>query len=190
MSNEYEFGRATGKCAVTQKPFQEGEQYYVVLIEEADGFVRRDYSVEGWSGPPEGSFCFWRGRTPIKDKKGRMAVDLGVLLNLFQRLENVESRGKQHFRFVLALLLMRKRLLRLDESVREDGREFWQMRVAADQSLHRVLNPELSQEEIALLSAQLSALLSGEVQAFETLESDGDPDPSVSTPAEETTAVE
>ena len=39
-----------------------------------------------------------------------------------------------------------------------------------DQSVHRVLNPKLTDEEIERLSAQLTALLSGEVDPSDAVE--------------------
>jgi hypothetical protein len=132
---------------------------------------RKDYSLEAWEGPPEGSFCYWRARVPVKEKKsGQIVIDQNVLVHLFRQLEDEESEMKQQFRFVLALLLMRKRRLKLDGTLREEGKEYWKMRLTDDQSVHKVLNPELKNEQVDRLSAQLTAILSGEVEAIEALE--------------------
>ena len=92
MAHEYEISRSTGRCAATQRELKEGEPYFVVLIETVVAFERRDYSVDSWEGPPEGAFCFWRARVPVK-KKGPMVVDHGVLIHLFQRLEHEAWHG-------------------------------------------------------------------------------------------------
>lgn len=171
MTSDFEFAKATGKCAVTERPFNEGESYFAVLIEEQDGFVRRDYSSEAWTGPPAGCYCFWRARVPVKSRKSAIAVDLNLLVHLFQRLEGDESPARQQFRFVLALLLMRKRLLRFESTRREGGDlEQWSMRLVSDQSLHQVVNPSLTEEQIGALNQQLTALLSGEVEAIAGIE--------------------
>ena len=167
MTGEYEFSKFTGRCAVTDRPLEEGEAYYAVLLEEGESFSRRDYSTSAWTGPPEGSFCFWKARVPVKAKKSSIAIDLPLLIHLFQRMEQDESPARQRFRFVLALLLMRKRTLRFEKAVREGEQEFWQMRLTTDQSQHQVLNPSLSDEEIASLSAELTALLSGEAELLQ-----------------------
>lgn len=169
MANEYEISRSTGRCAVTHRELKEGESYYVVLIETAEGFERRDYSVDAWDGPPEGAACFFRARVPVKEK-GPIVIDHGVLTHLFQRLEHEESEMKQKFRFVLALLLMRKRMLKFEQTTQDGESEYWQMRLMMDQSVHRVLNPKLTDEEIERLSAQLTALLSGEVDPSDAVE--------------------
>lgn len=171
MVEDWEVSRTTGKCAASERALAEGEAYYAVLLETETGFERRDYAVDAWSGPPEGTFCYWRGRVPIREKKpGTYAVDMAILSQLFTQLEDAQSETKQQLRFVLALLLMRKRLLKLDRSSTEEGQEYWHLRMTSDQSMHRVLNPRLEKEQIERLSAQLTAILSGEVDALRVVE--------------------
>lgn len=171
MANEWEIARGTGKCSAVGRDLAEGEFYYAALFEQPEGFVRKDFSIESWSGPPEGCFCYWKARVPTREKKpSNIAVDNGLLVNLFCRLEEDSSEMRQKFRFVLALLLMRKRLLRMERTVREDDREYWQMRLTAEQSVHRVLNPNLNAAEVERLNAQLGAILSGDSSVISAME--------------------
>jgi hypothetical protein len=177
MATDWELARTTGRCAATGRSFAEGEAYYAALFETPAGVERRDYSQEAWTAPPEGSFCHWRGRIPVREKKSAvLEIDPQMLTQLFVGLEDAPSEARQQFRFVLALLLMRKRLLRFEQVVREGEQEHWQMRLVSDKSLHRVLNPRLGDEQINRLSAQLTALLSGDVEAVEVLNDAGSAD--------------
>lgn len=179
MVEDWEVSRTTGRCAASDRVLAEGEAYYAVLLETASGFERRDYAVDVWQGPPEGTFCYWRGRVPVREKKpGTYAVDMAILSQLFTQLEDAQSESKQQLRFVLALLLMRKRLLKMDRSTTEEGCEYWHLRMSSDQTVHRVLNPRLEKEQIERLSAQLTAILSGEVDALQVVEQpDTEPSP-------------
>jgi hypothetical protein len=166
MSADWEIARVTGRCAATGRELTEGESYYAVLLTTPAGLERRDYSIAGWSGLPEGSFCHWRGRIPTRQKRqGPISLDAELLTQLFLRLEESDSEPIQQLRFVLGLLLMRKRLVRVEQTLQEGGREFWQLRLVTDQSLHQVPNPQLTTEQIDRLSAQLLGLLSGDVEA-------------------------
>ena len=89
-------------------------------------------------------------------------------------IERDRSQGSLYADFVLALLLMRKRLLRFEQALRRDEQEYWQMRLMSDKSVHQVLNPRLDNEQVNRLSAQLMALLSGDVEAMEVLSEAGD----------------
>jgi len=175
MANQWEFSRTTGNCAATGRELAEGESYYAVLFETPEGFERKDYTLEAWSGPPQGSYCYWRARVPVREKKsGPVTVDHTLLTHFFLRLEDEDSQIKQQFRFVLALLLMRKRHLKFERAVREGGLEYWQVRLVREQSEHKVLNPRLSDQEVRQLSEQLTAILNGDAEAIESL---GNPNP-------------
>ena len=175
MASDWEISKTTGKCSVTEREFAEGEHYYAAVFETPEGLERRDCAVEAWTGPPEGCFCYWRARVPVREKKPKVvSIDTETLIHLFLRLEDEESEMRQQFRFVLALLLMRKRLLKFEQTARDDEREYWQMRLVREQSIHRVLNPRLTDEEVDRLSAQLTALLTGEVHAIESLDHVGE----------------
>ncbi len=168
--SDWEVARTSGKCAATGRDFNEGEAYYAVLFEGPEGLERRDYSIDAWTGPPEGTYCYWRARVPVRDRKpGAAAIDTELLTQLFLRLEDEPSEQSQQFRFVLGLLLMRKRLLRFEQTMRDGEREFWQMRLSGDQSLHQVLNPQLNSEQVDRLSTALIAILSGQVDAIESV---------------------
>jgi len=148
---------------VTGRGLAEGEEYYAVLFEEGESFRRADYSVDGWDGPPEGSYCHFRTRVPIKEKKKQLLVDNAVLVNFFSRLADEQDPARIRFRFVLALILMRKRLLRYDTSEVRDGQEYWRMTIPSDQSTHEVVNPRLTDDQIEDVSRQISAILHGDM---------------------------
>ncbi len=162
---DWEFGRTSGRCAVSGRELAEGEEFYAVLFDRNGTLERVDYSLGSWAGPPEGAFCFWRSRVPVREKKKVVWVDDDVLINLFVRLADEKDELKIRFRFVLALLLMRKRLLKYEQTMRDGDREHWQMRFVRDPSggVHLVENPQLSDAQIEAISAQLRAILAGEM---------------------------
>jgi hypothetical protein len=163
---DWEVERSSGKCAASGRELAEGEEFYAVLFDRNGVLQRVDYSIESWTGPPEGAYCFWKSRVPVKEKKKVVWVDDDVLVNLFVRLSDEKDDLKIRFRFVLALLLMRKRLLKYEQTVRDGDREYWQMRFVRESTgggVHLVENPQLSDSQIDAVSAQLRAILQGEV---------------------------
>lgn len=153
----------TGVCSVSGRKLEEGEEFYTVLIEDGDSFRRADCCVDSWEGPPEGSFCFFKTRIPVKEKRKKLLVDNDLLVNFFTRLADETELVRLQFRFVLALILMRKRVLRYNETQRENGEEIWDMTLISDQSTHRVVNPRLTDDQIEGVSAQLTAILHGDM---------------------------
>jgi hypothetical protein len=159
MTPQWDLATPTGQCAVTGRPIAEGETFYSVLLEEGESFRRVDFSVEAWTGPPEGSFCHFKSRMPVKQKRKKVFVDDEMLISFFRRLEGETEPARVQFRFVLALILMRKRVLKYDAAMREGDVDIWEMILPKDQSRHRVVNPALTDERIAEVSSQLGVIL-------------------------------
>ena len=160
----------TGQCAKTGQPIKEGDPFYAVLFEEGELFRRADYSVESWQGPPEGCYCYFKTRMPVKEKKKKLYVDDELLIEFFLRLESDTEPVRVQFRFVLGLILMRKRLLRFERSATVDGQDSWTLTLMRDKSEHRLVNPDLSDEQIDVVSKQLGSILHGDTGAWTTEE--------------------
>lgn len=176
----YDIERPTGVCAFTGDTLQPGDPYIATLIEvpleqqtepNASGFKRIDVSVEQWEAGnrPDHLFCYWKATVPVHEEKKKLFVDDDVLLNLFRRLEDTDQEERLAFRFVLGLILMRKRVLRYEATEkREEDTEWWLLTAKAPQpgaereSL-AVLNPHLDDERITQVTEQLSQILEAEL---------------------------
>ena len=139
-----------------------------VLRETAEAFVREDYCLPCWQGNPreEGADIVgvWKAHVPPPADKKRMFVDDEMLVNLFHRLEEAVEPAKVNFRFVLALVLMRKKMLVYDRMESAAGVEVWQMHFRGlSEQVHRVVNPHLDEEKIAEVSGHLGEILQGEL---------------------------
>ena len=161
MTREWQIEHTKGHCAVTGRALQEGEEFYTVIFADGESLRRVDIAVDAWTGPPEGSFCHFKTKVPAKQKKRRLLADDDVLMSFFQRLADETDPLRVQFRFVLALILMRKRLLRYEGTDIVDGAEVWTMTSPADQVRHKVINPRLTDGQIEGVSEQLSAILHG-----------------------------
>jgi Asp-tRNA(Asn)/Glu-tRNA(Gln) amidotransferase C subunit len=119
---EYEFQRCTRRCAATGREFAPGETFYSALFEEGAELVRKDFAAESWQGPPEGAIGWWKSQMPNPNDKRMHWAPNDVMLQFFEQL--AEQPDKQDMRYVLALLLVRRRVLREDEpELDEQGRQ-------------------------------------------------------------------
>ncbi len=62
---------------------------------------------------------------PRPEEKKKLFVDDQVLCDLFERLAEVTEPAKVNFRFVLGLILMRKRLIVYETTRHDDGKDVW-----------------------------------------------------------------
>lgn len=163
LQQSWQVDEAQGKCAATGRKIEEGQEFYTVLFEDGESFRRVDYSLESWQGIPQGAFCHFRTRMPIKDKRKKLFVDDDLLIDFFLRLEAETEPVRVQFRFMLALILMRKRRLRYAGTMMLGGAEVWEVALPRDATTHRVVNPRLADAEIEGVSGQLSAILHGDM---------------------------
>lgn len=160
---EWEINKTLGKCWGTDEEFAVGENYYAALMETEEGFERRDYSVEYWQEHEVEAYCFWKTKMADSEEKKQLFIDDEMLMAFFERLAEETAEEKLNFRFVLTLVLMRKRKLKYMHHVMEEGREVWHMRVAGEGRMVTVVNPELTEDKIEELSSQIGQIMQVEL---------------------------
>ena len=117
--------KALGKtCAGTGDPLAPGSVCHSVLVERNGDLVRLDFSHAGWSGPPEHAVAHWKTVVPLPPNPLAQKLDPDQLYQYFEQLQEEASPATESTQYVLALLLLQKRRLRL-ESSRSDGEDEW-----------------------------------------------------------------
>ncbi len=117
MLMDYEVQRCTRQCVVSGRELKPGETFYSVLKSEGANVVRQDYAEEAWTGPPDNVIGWWKSQVPTGDPRKLHWAPNDVMLELFEQLADQPERFD--FRYVLSLLLIRRKLLRLEESERD-----------------------------------------------------------------------
>ena len=161
--DEWEINKPLGRCCQTEREIEPGEEYFAALVESDEGLARRDFCAEYWEGNKPSVFCYWKSKFPEANQKKQLFVDDEMLMVFFERLERESEQDKINFRFVLMLILMRKRRLKYDSSRIEDGKEIWRLRVVGEKEFVEVINPCLDAEQVEQLSSQLSQILQADL---------------------------
>ena len=190
----YDVQRPSGFCVATGRSLEPAEDCFSALVdipvEEREpndtlGMKRVDVSTEAWQQGfrPSGLFSFWKTTVPDPEQKKKLFVDDAVLLNLLRRLEDTDEPQRLAFRHVVALILMRKKLLRYDGNEKaevegEDGgsatQTWWVMTPKKDVSKGhfgkwaegetlKVLDPQLDDAGVEQVTHQLGEVLEAEL---------------------------
>jgi hypothetical protein len=160
-----DFGTQTPsqRCAATGRELKPGERVYGVLTDEAGKFVRRDYAAEAWHGPPAGAVAFWAGRIPASDKPRKPKFNDALLLDCFDHLTGSADPNRVNFRYVVALLLMRRKKLKFEDVRRSpDGSAVLVVRDARTGARVEVADPRLSEAEIEAVQSEVFRVLGWE----------------------------
>lgn len=158
MMMDYEVQRCTRHCAATGRQFEPGETFYSMLVVEGAQVVRHDYAPEAWQGPPHGVLGWWKSQMPARDAHKLHWAPNDVMLHLFEELE--PQPELQDMRYVLALLLIRRRVLRLEESeIDEQGRESLAVYCGKNEQTYQVLVATPTEERTDAIQEELAKLL-------------------------------
>jgi hypothetical protein len=164
----YEVARPHGVCSVCGEAIAPESKYMAALRETAEGFERLNVSLGCWEKLDRANVvAFWKTTMPQPEAKKRLFVDDDVLCNLFERLAGTQEPAKVNFRFVLGLILMRKRLL-IYEYTLQDGsvnppRELWVMHFKGREESLDLVNPHLTEAQVQDVSKQLGEILNEEL---------------------------
>jgi len=155
----YQIQSSSLRCSRTGRALEPGEKFYSVLFDRDGTWVREDISLEAWQGPPADAFSFWLCKAPAKDQPRKVIYDDGMLLECFDRLAQEHDPAKIRFRYVLALLLVRRKRLRLVDAERVGGREVLILEDPRRRVRYRVPHPGLSEGELAEVENEVVQLL-------------------------------
>lgn len=142
-------------CAGTGEPLIGGTECWSVLVEVGGKLVRQDYSTEFWEGPPDGAIGYWKAHVPAESEADRRKIDPDSLFDYFAELCESPNPAEQEFQYVLALLLLRKKRLILEESIEVDDMPAMRLVGSGGEGPFDVIERELTDEQIADFQQQL-----------------------------------
>lgn len=196
MSSAWKFGRREPACHVCAATFDDGERIWSRLRLAGEGLERQDVCWRCWEPAPEPAagetgepretgepgetagagdvdVFWWRTRHVVGKRRG-LGLNLPALEALFHSIEGRTEETVRELRYLLCLLLMRKRRLKLVRVQRgADGESFEVRRPRRQESL-RVDVFDFTPERMDELRVELLALFdsaegldegSGEVDA-------------------------
>jgi hypothetical protein len=163
MNADWTIQKRTDTCAATGRAFVADEPFYTLLFEEAGGYRREDlceaaFQARGAEAPPP--FSFWRSRytpppPPAPEPLGKQTAE-----DLLRAYMAEQTPQHTNARYLLAVMLERKRLLREIEVRRSgDGGTVRVYEHAKTGEVFIVPDPGLRLDQLAAVQQEVSALL-------------------------------
>jgi hypothetical protein len=172
MSKDFKIQKTQGTCTKTGSTLEPGQEFIALARMGEEAIVREDYSLDAWAEMDADALeaspdvlGIWHTHVPVKAEKKKLLVDNNLLVNFFERLDGQEAPDRIAFRFVLTLILMRKRILRYERTEsRDEGVEVWLMKMRGDNQLREVIDPKLDADRIAEVSLSLGEIMEGDFE--------------------------
>lgn len=188
MTTDWTIQSRSHQCASTGQPFTEGEPFYTLLFYENGEFRREDLCEEAFKARNAdiAPFSCWRGKYVPPPPPEAEPVSKQTAEDLLRQYMEESSPEHANARYILALMLERKRILKEVETKR-----------GADGSLTRIYehpksgevfiipDPQLKLAQVAELQAQVADLLGGAPMKSQAPQAPADSAEPVAQPAEE-----
>ena len=164
MSTKWTIGRRQPVCAASGRAFDDGERH-VSLVEVEGGELRRsDLSLAAWrareQSGAEAPLFWWMTRHRVNPAR-TVQLDLEGLEQLFQRLEGRPETPVRELRYLLCLLLMRKRRLSIDRIERGPEGERMVVKRPRRDERYEVFVYDFTPVRMEELRAELQAIFDG-----------------------------
>ena len=177
MSASYSVTAPNPVCAATGEPIEPGAPCFSLLYEVGeDALLRQDVAADAWDrgqrpappppaedGSPPRLVAQWRTTMREKDAPRKVLIGDDEVLDLFDQLEDADGDHQLAFRYLLCLILIRKKQL-VWEGARpatadEAGVVLVRRRRDKEGPVTEVIDPGPNDESIEAATAQLSAVM-------------------------------
>lgn len=163
MNQEWTIHGRAHQCAATGTQFADGEFFYTLLFDDKTGYRREDLSEEAWKSRPADApapFSFWRMKytpppPPEAETLGKQTAE-----DLLRRYMAENSPEHANARFLLAVMLERKRILKeIETKHAEDGTLLRIYEHAKTGEVFVVPDPQLRLDQLADVQQQVAQFL-------------------------------
>lgn len=160
--SDWKFGRRHGQCAACEREFAADEAHVSSLVIEAEEPQREDVCLDCWQAREAGQQLFWWRTHHRVGKQRGLALNLEALEAFFLALEGKTDRTLRELRYILCLILMRKRRLKIVRILRtKEGEAMLVRRPRRKESL-RVWVFDFSPERMEELRIKLVRIFDGD----------------------------
>lgn len=157
---DWKIGRRGGACSACANPLAPGREAVSAIYAAASGFERRDFCGACFQEAPKRGtpFSWWSAVVPEPEKR-KAVFDLGVAKEFLQRLLREADPAQDSLRYLLALMLLRKKCVVLVGQNESPAGEVMVIRVPPDEeTVHELRVVELDQAETERLRDELGRL--------------------------------
>jgi hypothetical protein len=182
---DWRLSRRRERCERCERRFAADQALYSTLFVAGDELRREDVCPACFGAERADlgeDLIFWRGRFRVG--KRALAVDFEALEGLFLALEGREERALRELRYLLALLLTRKKRLRLLRTAHSGEGDAMVMRRPRRAEELLVYVFDLTPERVQELRGRLRAIFEGAALEELLAEPPGPPPAAAVTPAE------
>jgi hypothetical protein len=156
-------------CNSCHKPFVDEQAYHTLLTLDAQGYRRRDLCPECFeSAGRDGVISYWQGEYRLPVPPAAEPIQKETAETLLRKLVEDADPGKAGARYILAVMLERKRILKHRETVSQKvGADVLVYEHARTGESFTIPDPHLRLDQLQEVQAQIAMLLQPAAESAE-----------------------
>ncbi len=153
------------QCHLCEQAFEDGAGYHTVLAHENHEYLRRDICHACWEQQGEGAaerkgfISHWQGTYEAPPEAPPDAIQKATAESLLRKLLETGDTRWREASYILAVMLERKRILKVKEQLREEGGRVFVYEQPKSGDLFTIPDPDLKMEELEQVQIEVAALL-------------------------------
>lgn len=164
--NEWNIQSRSAVCGVTGRAFADHEPCHTVLLAASQhGFERMDLSLEAWQThgaeilARPNLISHWRGEYEAPPPLPPEPIKKDDAESLLRKLMSLQDDQYAPVCYILAVMLERKRLLKVKGQTRENGRRIFVYEHPRSGDVFSISDPDLQLDQLAAVQHQVADLL-------------------------------
>jgi len=158
---EWEIKARAHRCAKSEEPFTDGAIIYTLLYRDRNGFRREDVSEQAWLEIKDqvNPFSFWKSRYEAPRPPGPEPVPKESGEALLRKLLHEDRPEHVNARYVLSIMLERKKTLKQVDVRESDGTKLLIYEHSRTGEIFIIEDPQLKLDQLDALQKEVYALL-------------------------------
>jgi len=161
LSQEWNIQARALQCAVSGRPFEKGERVFSALYWRDGQYVRVDLGAEAWNARNDNiePLSAWQTEFVPPPPPAPEALRKDDAESLLRRLMTENAPGMRNARYILALMLERKKVVRQIERQRQEGASILVYEHIASGEVWLIEDPGLKLGELKAVQDEVAHLL-------------------------------
>ena len=153
------------QCHTCDQSFADGANYHTVLAHENSEYLRHDICEACWNGESEGVtdrkgfISHWQGTYEMPPPAPPDAIQKDNAEGLLRKLVETGDERWCEASYILAVMLERKRVLKVKEQIREENGRAFVYELAKTGDIFTIPDPDLKMEKLEQVQIEVAALI-------------------------------
>lgn len=164
--NDWNIQSRAHACSACEQPFADKAPYHTALFENADGLQRSDVCQACWEGGVQAAMrsrkefiSHWQGVYEAPPPPDAEPIQKENAESLLRKL--IEQDDPRHIPagYILAVMLERKRILKVKEELQRDGRRVFVYEQPKSGDVFTIIDPDLQLDQLEAVQREVSLLM-------------------------------